>query len=460
MKGFFKRIIVAAAAVLSLTSCATLLPKRINRSSKSDDSSLISDTANQSSDIDNSEEDDYYIQCSDENAVGFKGYDTYIQFSICRYSDGAFLDLTKSDCRIDINTPGIELTNSGYYNSYTYYAQIIGYESGRYSYTATLKAAENISLSKTLSFYVNENTKDDQLYVEYDCFREFERASVHTIRFLVYEQPSGIKRGFNPSHPFDVDMGSSGLVVTSGGRIEDEDTSLYIEVRADTLGEGDFYVKLILDTGETINTRIFYKVKPFYQFVCDQEFAPLAYGEKTTLVYRFMEHTSRGPQVASMKANTFRYECDKIALNVKIVDIDRYSVTLELTNKTGFYTSYISLYAVSTDGYQVDTTWELFSEEYFKSDRNIEFSNITLFNGRSASITFRIVDGLGEQYLINKISIVSTNGFLPNVDVADLNQFYYTYEFTPSSSGYEILTIDMTDYEGQAYHVEYQTNIQ
>ena len=358
MKKLLTKITAFLFAVFALTSCVSLLPKAQSRASDNNPTNgtqLTSDSPDSA--------DEYYLWCSDETAVCSSGYTTFLQFAIRRYSDDSALELN-SNCRIDTLNYYLAVTSSGFNTPYTFYAEMVGDISGRYQYDVQLNSYDGVSLAKMFSICVNENTKDSAYYVDYDCFRTFENTSFNNITFNVHNTAEDYLCKFSDMPSFDVDSTNAFHLSLVGSRLDNDKLTLNIEICADSIGQGELYIKLILENGETINTTIFYNVVPFYQFVTDQELTPLVPGNKTTIIYNFVEHTLQGDVGASMKENTFKYEYNLNSLTVDVADISPNSVILEITYESSMDDGYITLSVISTDGYRVETRFMLFTDSY------------------------------------------------------------------------------------------------
>ena len=445
----FKKLTAIVVALLTLTSCSNFnflpaLPSAY-QNKKSDSSQVVdvkSEKSNEKSSATSVDpnkiitQEGCYISSSLEYISFYSGSECSIELYACN-PDGTTVEITDRS-NVRQTNPNVEINYECHANQYLA-VRILSNVVGAYSFTAYLYTHDGVSLKRTFDFNVV-----DPIEVEGEDSFEMQTSTNFWKGFRVHNLAQDYYLPLNTSNPFSIEFSHPDFM-----RVVDysySNSDFYLNILFETSGSawGDGYFIVTLNTRENGSFEKYVSFQTYaYRWIRSEQDLIVDYDSTISAKFTLCDNSGQPQKILP---NTVSIN-NSSRFTVTVDSVDEYEITLLITNKKreqGTFSISVNDYA---GNHRYTNSFEIISMNQYVGVYYIEFSwNVSY--GMTSFIDFFLQNRRGDRLAFQSVSLSSSNGCIPALNVSDLNTEFYHYEFEPTGNGEETIYVSINDING------------
>lgn len=444
MKGIFKHIFVAFAAVLTLTACDSLLPAvRTPTRSKSDSSQVSRKNSNKAQKNEN-----YTINCDEESPLHLCLGETYTT-SLYLYDNefGGKVHIIE-DSSASTTSNRIVVSHDIYYDhiEVTITAKTVGIS----TYDVCLVTEDGCEYTDSFDVRVDRATADARAV--YEPVYHFAPMGSESIYFAIYDTGIGHNIRIDQSNPYQVTHQGQGLKIRNS---DISDYNIFLTVRASNVEVTDYLeVTINSSIGDSYYAHIDYTIGTSNQPECfvgcntnpilvkNNEFIDVNFFVADVNTGALQELDPKGTS-ASWSTNDFYFEFLETtsnaarmritSLNDALVEAELY---ISLVTRAGF--EYSAYFTVQTTNYAVDNLEMHLSYNVYPENNNWE-------------LIINVTDSSGNYMIMKDFHVYCEKGYLvEEISIYDIYTPGHSFIFDIRAHGQDIVYVDVVLENGDA----------
>ena len=432
MKRLFKHLTVALITVFTLTACDSLLPGIKRRSSKDDESSLVSSKKPQG------KAPDYEI-VGDSNGPFVIAVNEPITTRFYLWDETNHAKVKISDeSHASCSNSGLEVTSETYYSDIG--VTLNANTAGTYSFDVVLVTTEGYSYERSFAVEAQDGSGACYLATE-SSFTVTLNNSIY-LEARIYNIRNNSYLDIDRSEPLRINSYGPEIAITD--YFLTNDTTLVLQINGIAIGEGALSINVYSSSGVAYGKTINYRVKGERgNYKLTSETNPIIVETGSSGIFNFNLLNGNG-DVVEMQTGYYRLSGLNNDFTYSLVELTSGNIKIQFNNinQAGGFSDF-SLTVRSADGNEYTEYFKVYSRYYYENVLTMEF-DLTGAGSNRLCLTIRAPHVDGSLATITYVYIRARYGIVCDpTTVENLNVTEYKHYFTLKAHGDDVIDVDV-----------------
>lgn len=454
MKGFFKHVVLAFAALLTLTACDSLLlmpSARRNGSSKDNDEQISSLKKGD--------------EAPDDRYITFESDPLYIPVNqtfstvhhLCYEQNNAKYPLNWNESYAVSLDKKLEVTS----DCFSERLEVVLYtkNEGNYQYEVHLISSDGYEYTRVFSVIADNSAAS--CYVEMDQdYKRMPVGQIFEVYFRIYNPIQGQAVLIDQNNPCRLTRHPYGLSILSV-EVYDPAYVLVLQIQCDVIETNYIEIEIQSYLGVWYSAVFTYEIysenQPGYYVYCEADPIIVETGGYADLCFYLGDYTS-GNTMCQLDTSYYLVEKSNNDFSYVVLEIggNFIKIRFQNTNSAGGATDF-DITLTSENGNHITSHFVVYSLAFYNNALSMEFYT-KMVDETTCDLTIIVKRMSGEQAMIKLVHVKSRYGIVcDEATIDNINSYGYDHYFTVKGHGDDVIEVDVVTTDGiscsSAYYV-------